>query len=68
MPASAIFRFCGRTGDCGALARSTTVTLLLRIEAAMSVSLSFCSSTSYRLLAESASFLSASSSVALRLW
>ncbi len=45
------------SGICGGLARSTTLTLLVRIEAAMSVSLSFCSSTSYRLLAESASFL-----------
>ena len=34
-------RFWGRTGYMGAPARSTTVTVVLRMEAAMSVSLSF---------------------------
>ena len=38
--------FCGRTGELGGTARSTTVTLLLRMEAAMSVSFSFWSRTS----------------------
>ena len=42
----AILRFWGRTGERGGDAFSTTVTLLLWMEAAMSVSLSFWSSTS----------------------
>jgi hypothetical protein len=47
MPARAAIRFLlGRMGALGGVARSTTVTLLLRMEAAMSVSLSFWSRTS----------------------
>ncbi len=46
MPISAARLFCGRVGNWGIPAWSTTVTVVERMEAAMSVSLSFWRSTS----------------------
>src|SRR5258706_12802448 len=67
-PAPDILRLFGHTGEAGGPARSTTLALFVRMEAAMSLSLRFCSSTSEKLAADCAPFLRTSTSVAFRLW